>query len=143
MCTFDLAIDAGGGLPSLVDAGIKPAGPTEVLWAGLARMGAAGPRHRSAAADGLVRGDRRQPSGDPTAGGSLSMRSRGVGAALALILAVPFAAGCQPTAPASVRVEIVIHYSHFAPSEITVPHGVPVRFVLDQPGPDRARMADR
>ncbi len=31
--TFDLAIDAGGGLPSLVDAGLKSAGPTEVLWA--------------------------------------------------------------------------------------------------------------
>ena len=31
--SFDLAIDAGGGLPSLVDAGIKAAGPTEVLWA--------------------------------------------------------------------------------------------------------------
>ncbi len=31
--TFDLAIDAGGGLPSLVDAGLKPFGPTEVLWA--------------------------------------------------------------------------------------------------------------
>jgi hypothetical protein len=31
--TFDLAIDAGGGLPSLVDAGLKAAGPTEALWA--------------------------------------------------------------------------------------------------------------
>jgi uncharacterized cupredoxin-like copper-binding protein len=59
------------------------------------------------------------------------MRSRGVGAAMALALAVvvPLAAGCQPPAE-SVRVEIVIHYSHFTPAEITVPHGVPVRFVL-------------
>jgi uncharacterized cupredoxin-like copper-binding protein len=59
------------------------------------------------------------------------MRSRGVGAAtvLALAMVVPLAAGCQPP-PESVRVEIVIRYSHFTPTEITVPHGVPVRFVL-------------
>ena len=57
------------------------------------------------------------------------MRSRGVGAVLALVLAAPFAAGCQPP-PESVRVEIVIRYSHFTPSEISVPHGMPVRFVL-------------
>jgi hypothetical protein len=31
--SFDLAIDAGGGLPSLVDAGFKASAPTEVLWA--------------------------------------------------------------------------------------------------------------
>jgi hypothetical protein len=30
---FDLAIDADGGLPSLVDAGLQPSGATEVLWA--------------------------------------------------------------------------------------------------------------
>jgi hypothetical protein len=30
---FDLAIDAGGGLPSLVDAGFEASGTTEVLWA--------------------------------------------------------------------------------------------------------------
>jgi uncharacterized cupredoxin-like copper-binding protein len=58
------------------------------------------------------------------------VRSRGIGAALAIVLVVPFAAGCQPTTPTSVRVEIVIHYSHFTPSQVTVPHGVPVRFVL-------------
>jgi hypothetical protein len=29
---FDLAIDAGGGVPSLVDAGLQPSGATEVLW---------------------------------------------------------------------------------------------------------------
>jgi uncharacterized cupredoxin-like copper-binding protein len=29
-----------------------------------------------------------------------------------------------------VRVEIVIHYSQFEPSQVTVPHGVPVTFVL-------------
>lgn len=57
------------------------------------------------------------------------MRARGVWAALAVTLATFIGAGCTP-APTSVRVEIVIHYSHFSPSEITVPHGVPVRFVL-------------
>jgi hypothetical protein len=31
--SFDLAIDAGGGLPSLVDAGFTASAPTEVLWA--------------------------------------------------------------------------------------------------------------
>jgi Uncharacterized protein conserved in bacteria (DUF2330) len=30
---FDLAIDASGGLPSLVDAGLKPSGAANVLWA--------------------------------------------------------------------------------------------------------------
>ena len=62
------------------------------------------------------------------------MRSRGAGAVLALVLAAPIAAGCQPP-PESVRVEIVIHYSHFTPSEISVPHGVPVRFVLTSRDP--------
>jgi uncharacterized cupredoxin-like copper-binding protein len=57
------------------------------------------------------------------------MRSRGVGAAIALALVVPLAAGCAPP-PTSVRVEIVIRYSHFTPAEISVPRGVPVRFVL-------------
>jgi uncharacterized cupredoxin-like copper-binding protein len=57
------------------------------------------------------------------------MRSRGIGAAVALALVVPLAAGCaQP--PESVRVEIVIRYSQFTPTEVTVPRGVPVRFVL-------------
>jgi len=31
--SFDLAIDAGGGLPSLVDAGFKASGPAQALWA--------------------------------------------------------------------------------------------------------------
>jgi uncharacterized cupredoxin-like copper-binding protein len=57
------------------------------------------------------------------------MRARAAAAALAVVLVVPIGAGCRP-APTSVRVEIVIHYSHFTPSEISVPHGVPVRFVL-------------
>jgi uncharacterized cupredoxin-like copper-binding protein len=57
------------------------------------------------------------------------MRSRRLGVMLALVLAAPMAAGCAPP-PESVRVEIVIHYSHFTPHEISVPRGVPVRFVL-------------
>jgi uncharacterized cupredoxin-like copper-binding protein len=48
---------------------------------------------------------------------------------LALALVVPVTAGCGPR-PESVRVEITIHYSHFSPAEVTVPRGVPVRFVL-------------
>ena len=31
--SFDLAIDAGGGLPSLVDAGFRASGPAQALWA--------------------------------------------------------------------------------------------------------------
>jgi uncharacterized cupredoxin-like copper-binding protein len=57
------------------------------------------------------------------------MRVRHLGTLLALALAAPWVAGCAPP-PESVRVEIVIHYSRFSPAEITVPHGVPVRFVL-------------
>jgi uncharacterized cupredoxin-like copper-binding protein len=57
------------------------------------------------------------------------MRSRGLGTVLALVLAAPIVAGCT-SPPESVRVEILIRYSHFTPHEISVPHGVPVRFVL-------------
>lgn len=38
------------------------------------------------------------------------------------------AAGCAPAGPQ--RVTITIHYSTFDPSALTVPHGVPVTFVL-------------
>ncbi len=113
-----------------MDAGLKPSGAANVLWAAsrawvplmlaivlpllLASFwppsSAAAPRRR------------RRPAPDP-------MRARAAAAALAVVLVVPIGAGCQP-APTSVRVEIVIHYSHFTPSEISVPHGVPVRFVL-------------
>jgi uncharacterized cupredoxin-like copper-binding protein len=47
--------------------------------------------------------------------------------AAAVLIGASLVAGC---APASVRVEIVIRYSAFDPVEITVPHGVPVTFVL-------------
>jgi len=50
-------------------------------------------------------------------------------AALVLLLLAGLAAGCTPTA-STLRVEIRIHYSHFDPSELTVPRGVPVTFVL-------------
>ena len=62
------------------------------------------------------------------------MRSRRLGVVLALGLATSQVAGCAPP-PASVRVEIVIHYSHFTPAEISVPRGVPVRFVLTNQDP--------
>jgi uncharacterized cupredoxin-like copper-binding protein len=50
-------------------------------------------------------------------------------AALSLLLLAGMAAGCTSSATPE-RVEIRIHYSHFDPSELTVPHGVPITFVL-------------
>ncbi|MGH2463014.1 MAG: cupredoxin domain-containing protein [Candidatus Limnocylindria bacterium] len=50
-------------------------------------------------------------------------------AAIVLLLAGSVVAGCSP-APPPQRVEILIQYSHFSPAEVTVPHGVPVTFVL-------------
>ncbi len=50
-------------------------------------------------------------------------------AALSLLLLAGLAAGCTPTASYE-RVEIRIHYSQFDPSQLTVPRGVPVTFVL-------------
>ena len=47
--------------------------------------------------------------------------------AAALLLAAVAVGGC---APASATVTITIHYSAFDPSEISVPAGVPVTFVL-------------
>ena len=47
--------------------------------------------------------------------------------AAALLLAAVAVGGC---APASATVTITIHYSAFEPSEISVPAGVPVTFVL-------------
>ena len=50
-------------------------------------------------------------------------------AALALLLLAALAAGCTSSLSPQ-RVEIRIHYSHFDPSELTVPRGVPITFVL-------------
>jgi uncharacterized cupredoxin-like copper-binding protein len=41
----------------------------------------------------------------------------------------------DPVAGAPVRVEIRIRYSHYEPSAVTVPHGVPVLFVLRNEDP--------
>jgi uncharacterized cupredoxin-like copper-binding protein len=49
--------------------------------------------------------------------------------ALVLLLLAGLAAGCTPAA-SSQRVEIRIHYSHFDQTELTVPRGVAVTFVL-------------
>ncbi len=64
------------------------------------------------------------------------MRSGGVGAAmgLALLVVVPIAAGCAPPTE-TVRVELVVRYSSFEPQDVTVPHGVPVRFVFHNQDP--------
>jgi uncharacterized cupredoxin-like copper-binding protein len=50
-------------------------------------------------------------------------------AALALLLLAGSAAGCT-SAGTPQRIEIRIHYSHFEPSALTVPHGVAITFVL-------------
>ncbi len=50
-------------------------------------------------------------------------------AALVLLLLAGLAAGCS-LHPAAQRVEIRIHYSHFAATALSVPHGVPITFVL-------------
>ena len=50
-------------------------------------------------------------------------------AALLLLVLAGLVAGCTPTSSAQ-RIEIKIHYSRFDPSELTVPHGVAVTFVL-------------
>jgi uncharacterized cupredoxin-like copper-binding protein len=55
----------------------------------------------------------------------LRMRS----AALALLFLAGMAAGCSVKPPAQ-RVEIRIHYSHYEPSQLSVPYGVPITFVL-------------
>ncbi len=56
-------------------------------------------------------------------------------AAIGLLLtAGAVVAGCGAS-PDAQRVEILIHYSHFAPAEVTVPHGVPVTFVLTNDDP--------
>jgi uncharacterized cupredoxin-like copper-binding protein len=50
-------------------------------------------------------------------------------AAVALLLLAGLAAGCTSgTGPR--RVEIRIHYSHFDLTQLSVPHGVPITFVL-------------
>jgi uncharacterized cupredoxin-like copper-binding protein len=54
-------------------------------------------------------------------------------ALLALILAGLAAASCQAAAPREVG--ITLHYSHFAPTVIDVPRGVPVTFVLHNDDP--------
>jgi uncharacterized cupredoxin-like copper-binding protein len=62
------------------------------------------------------------------------MRRLGIGTALALVLAAPILAGCAPPAE-TVRVELVVRYSSFEPRDVTVPHGVPVRFVFHNQDP--------
>jgi uncharacterized cupredoxin-like copper-binding protein len=55
--------------------------------------------------------------------------SRRVAIALVACLAIlAGTAGCGDASP--MRVVITIHYSHYDPDAVTVPHGVPVTFVL-------------
>ncbi len=55
--------------------------------------------------------------------------SRMWSAVLALLLLAGLAAGCS-LLPTAQRVAIRIHYSHFEATELSVPHGVPITFVL-------------
>jgi uncharacterized cupredoxin-like copper-binding protein len=50
-------------------------------------------------------------------------------AALALLLLAGLVAG-DTSDRSRLRVEILIHYSHFDPSALSIPHGVAVTFVL-------------
>jgi uncharacterized cupredoxin-like copper-binding protein len=50
-------------------------------------------------------------------------------AALTLLFLAGLAAGCS-VGPTPQRVEVRIQYSHYEPSQLTVPYGVPITFVL-------------
>jgi uncharacterized cupredoxin-like copper-binding protein len=55
--------------------------------------------------------------------------SRRVAVSLVVVAALTAVmVGCGGASPT--RVQIVIHYSHYDPAAITVPHGVPITFVL-------------
>jgi uncharacterized cupredoxin-like copper-binding protein len=61
-------------------------------------------------------------------------RVAGAGLVLAsAAIALALAAGTQAAAPT--RVEMRIHYSHFDPSVLEVPYGVPVTFVIHNDDP--------
>ena len=51
-----------------------------------------------------------------------------------LVIAIG-AIATDPVAAAPVRVDLTIHYSHFEPSSLTVPHGRPVTFVIHNEDP--------
>jgi uncharacterized cupredoxin-like copper-binding protein len=57
-------------------------------------------------------------------------RMRAGAALLALLLLGAMVGGCSVAAAGPRRVEITIHYSSFDPKTLTVPHGVPITFVL-------------
>src|SRR6266540_1231492 len=55
------------------------------------------------------------------------MWARRLAVVIAFALLAGVVAGC---AAAPMRVRITIHHSHFEPASLSVPHGVPVTFVL-------------
>jgi uncharacterized cupredoxin-like copper-binding protein len=58
-------------------------------------------------------------------------RGRGIAAvALAGLMAVAIGAGRGTAETTDRAIEIDIHYSHFEPARLTVPVGVPIRFVI-------------
>jgi len=52
--------------------------------------------------------------------------------AVALVALVALLSGCGAS---PMRIQITIHYSHYDPSRLTVPHGVPVTFVITNTDP--------
>ena len=61
----------------------------------------------------------------------LSVSRRAVAGLLAAAL-VALLSGCGAS---PMRIQITIHYSHYDPSRLTVPHGVPVIFVITNTDP--------
>lgn len=58
-------------------------------------------------------------------------RGRGIGAvALAGLMVVAIGAGRGAAETSDRTIEIDIHFSHFTPDALTVPVGVPIRFIL-------------
>ena len=53
---------------------------------------------------------------------------RAVAVALAGLALATVLGGCGGASP--MRIQITIHYSHYDPNAITVPHGVPITFVV-------------
>jgi len=57
-----------------------------------------------------------------------SVSRRAAAALLAALLLGVVVSGCGGASP--MRIQITIHYSRYDPSRLTVPHGVPVTFVI-------------
>jgi len=63
------------------------------------------------------------------------VRPRSLRSLLALALVAFAASACAPADAGTPTINIRIHYSHFEPSTITVPAGVPVTYVIRNDDP--------